>query len=111
MVGACVRDRLPGSVVIEKVKIVCFSAARFQILVKRSGRDAQRGMGSGLFGGSTHTSVAYGATVFFEWESFCFRMFFLEMLQIQVAGNATVNATAVLQQNLSDPILGAVEVA
>jgi hypothetical protein len=66
-------------------------------------------MGSGLFGGSTDTTVAYGTAVFFEWETFCFGMFFLKMLLIQVAGNATVNATAAIQENLSDPVSGAAE--
>jgi hypothetical protein len=68
-------------------------------------------MGSGQFCSSTDTTVANRAAVFFEWETFRFRMFFLKMLLIQVAGSATVNATAAIQENLSDPVLGAAEVA
>jgi hypothetical protein len=68
-------------------------------------------MGSGLFGGSTDTTVANHATVFFEWKTFALRMLFLKLLQIQMARNATVNATAAIQENLSDPVSGAVQVA
>jgi hypothetical protein len=54
-------------------------------------------MGPGRFRRPADTTVANCTTVFLERETFYLRMLFLELFQIQVAGNAPVDAIAVPQ--------------
>jgi hypothetical protein len=52
-------------------------------------------MGPGRFRRPADTTVANRTTVFLEWETFDLRMLFFKLFQIQVAGNAPVDAMAV----------------
>jgi hypothetical protein len=54
-------------------------------------------MGPGRFRRPADTTVANRTTVFFERKTFYLRMLFLKLFQIQVAGNAPVDAIAVSQ--------------
>jgi hypothetical protein len=54
-------------------------------------------MGPGRFRRPADTTVANRTTVFLERKKFYLRMLFLKFFQIQVAGNATVDAMAVAQ--------------
>jgi len=68
-------------------------------------------MGPGRFRGPADTAVADRATVFLEWKTLYLGMLLLKRFQIQMAGNAPVDALAVPRYNLPDPVSGVLKVA